>query len=621
MAFNQQSWGRMSGAANNVVVTLQSGTFVGAPNLFTYISATDTLAIIEASGYFNSLFPEINIGDLIYAVGIDGQNFLTVSQAIQPVQVLVNVVDGNVSGPASATNNDFVLFNGATGKIIKDAGYSIIPGSAGGTGVANTGITMTLGGNVVTAGAITTTGAFAATFNFSNTTNVNFPTSGTLTTTAQTPPSPANSATLVSTAGGVSVWSAPMTDGQLIIGATGGTPIATSLTGGSGITITPGPNSITITNVSTGTVSSVGLSSTTGIIVGSSPVTTAGTITADLTGSVGGNNLLYNPSFQLWQRGAGGTATFTTATVNVAPFSADRWQFEAAGSGTPAYVMSQQADVNSGSYFARLQRTAGNTNTAGLYLSQTLMRDMCQGMAGNRLTISFTARCGANYSPTSSLFNASVTTGTGTTDISFLPGGVFTGSATPITNNVTLTTTFQRFSITSISAVGSTVSQAAAYFLMTPVGTAGAADYVDIKDIKLEIGPSQTNFVWVPFAQELARCLPFYWKTFLYANAPAANLGLADAAFIAFVAPVTSAVQTSTPNIRYPVAMRASPTITLYSSNTTGAQVYNQSRGAAFTSTTTINPSANGVTITANAPAATVVGDYCSIHVTASAEP
>lgn len=52
-------------------------------------------------------------------------------------------------------------------------------GAVGGTGVVNTGKTITLGGN------LTTSGAFASTFTMTAATSVTFPTSGTLATTAQ----------------------------------------------------------------------------------------------------------------------------------------------------------------------------------------------------------------------------------------------------------------------------------------------------------------------------------------------------------------------------------------------------------------------------------------------------
>ena len=55
---------------------------------------------------------------------------------------------------------------------------SLIAGQYGGTGVANTGKTITLGGN------LTTSGAFASTFTMSAATTVTFPTTGTLATLA-----------------------------------------------------------------------------------------------------------------------------------------------------------------------------------------------------------------------------------------------------------------------------------------------------------------------------------------------------------------------------------------------------------------------------------------------------
>lgn len=68
----------------------------------------------------------------------------------------------------------------------------------------------------------------------------------------------ANSAALVTTAAGVPVLSGTMTNGQLIIGSTGATPTAATLTQGSGVTITNGAGTITISATGTGgTVTSV----------------------------------------------------------------------------------------------------------------------------------------------------------------------------------------------------------------------------------------------------------------------------------------------------------------------------------------------------------------------------
>lgn len=63
----------------------------------------------------------------------------------------------------------------------------------------------------------------------------------------------ANSAVLVTSNAGVPALSSTMTDGQIIIGSTGATPVAASLTAGTGITITPGAGSITIAASGSGT--------------------------------------------------------------------------------------------------------------------------------------------------------------------------------------------------------------------------------------------------------------------------------------------------------------------------------------------------------------------------------
>ncbi len=54
---------------------------------------------------------------------------------------------------------------------------------------------------------------------------------------------------------GASALSAiPLTNGQIVIGATSGPPLAASLSAGTGITITPGANSITIASTATGVI-------------------------------------------------------------------------------------------------------------------------------------------------------------------------------------------------------------------------------------------------------------------------------------------------------------------------------------------------------------------------------
>jgi hypothetical protein len=62
----------------------------------------------------------------------------------------------------------------------------------------------------------------------------------------------ANSASLVTNSTGVPAWSGTMTNGQVIIGSTGATPTAATLSAGTGVSITNGAASITISSVGGG---------------------------------------------------------------------------------------------------------------------------------------------------------------------------------------------------------------------------------------------------------------------------------------------------------------------------------------------------------------------------------
>ena len=62
----------------------------------------------------------------------------------------------------------------------------------------------------------------------------------------------ANSAVFVTTSAGVPGWSGTMTNGQIIIGNTSGTPTAATISAGSGITVTNGSGTITIASSTSG---------------------------------------------------------------------------------------------------------------------------------------------------------------------------------------------------------------------------------------------------------------------------------------------------------------------------------------------------------------------------------
>ena len=101
--------------------------------------------------------------------------------------ITVSMLDSGVISFNTSSNQVFtVAESGATtlGTITTGTwNGTIIAGQYGGTGVNNTGRTITLGGNISTANSFTTSGNFATTLTTTAATNVTLPTSGTLMTT------------------------------------------------------------------------------------------------------------------------------------------------------------------------------------------------------------------------------------------------------------------------------------------------------------------------------------------------------------------------------------------------------------------------------------------------------
>lgn len=93
------------------------------------------------------------------------------------------VITGTLSTTGNTAITGNLTFNTATAGAWNG---SVISGQYGGTGVNNSGKTITLGGNINTANSLMTSGNFAANLIFTAATNITFPTTGTLATIAGT---------------------------------------------------------------------------------------------------------------------------------------------------------------------------------------------------------------------------------------------------------------------------------------------------------------------------------------------------------------------------------------------------------------------------------------------------
>lgn len=257
-------------------------------------------------------------------------------------------------------------------------------------------------------------------------------------------------------------------------------------------------------------------------------------------------NYVDNGGFTIWQRGTSFAASGTAA------YTADRWEtYQVTG----PHTVSRQTGGNS-QYCIRVARDAAATNVNIIYLDQSKESDDVRHLAGAQVTLSFRARSGANFSAASAHLVSRISTGTGTDENRLTAG--YTGGVDQEQNNV-LTTSFQTFTHTVTLAAGAAEVSVSFYF--TPVGTAGAADYVEIEQVKLERGETATAFEHESIADTLARCQRYYQNTSFYSAVTQKRRGSAGATGAEYHW------------VEFPAPMRTTATVTLSSitnTNTTG---------------------------------------------------
>src|SRR5258706_2315740 len=273
-----------------------------------------------------------------------------------------------------------------------------------------------------------------------------------------------------------------------------------------------------------------------------------------------------NGGFEVWQRGAGASATFAVSATSTA-YTADRWYLNT--NANQACTVAAVAGLVNGSRLAcKVQRNNGQTGVGVPVFGFPLDTDECAMIQGKIVTISFTAKAGANWSPAGGLLVITLSCGTGT-PVKFVVG--YIGGNFPINAlNAPLTTTPTRFSFVS-SAVPTNTTQAEIDFSWVPVGTAGADDSFTVDDVQMEVESAATPFERTPFEKSMLGCKRHYAKTFAYGTAPAQNAGVVGA-LGANTQVVTADVSW---NWNFPVSMRVNPTITTYNPSAANSSARN----------------------------------------------
>jgi hypothetical protein len=261
--------------------------------------------------------------------------------------------------------------------------------------------------------------------------------------------------------------------------------------------------------------------------------------------SIAGKNAVINGGMDIWQRG-----TSVAIAASASGYTTDRW-FYAVGANQ-ASTISRQATGDTTNlptiqYCARVQRNSGQTGGGGVGFDCSIESVNSIPFAGQTITFSFYARRGANYSASSNLLNAQVLSGTGT-DQNVQAG--FTGSATVISQNATLTTTWQRFTYTGTVAASAT--QLGIRFITTWAGTAGAADFFEVTGVQVEAGSTATPFETATgtIQGELAACMRYYYL-----------LVRGNSGYIPFANGYQFSSTQVTGVTPFPVAMRTAPTL------------------------------------------------------------
>jgi hypothetical protein len=213
-----------------------------------------------------------------------------------------------------------------------------------------------------------------------------------------------------------------------------------------------------------------------------------------------GKNAIINGGFDVWQRGTSFTATGV--------YTADRWYTGTnSGQTLTRQTTSDTTNLPTIQYCMRAQRNNATSNTNLVGISQSIETSNSIRFAGQAVTLSFYARKGANLSGT---VTATLYSGTGTDQRRDFGAG-FTGEATVATSSPSLTTGWVRYTLAG--TVAATATELAALIYFTPVGTAGAADYIEVTGVQLEIG-TVTTFARTGsgIQGELAACQRYYFR-------------------------------------------------------------------------------------------------------------
>jgi hypothetical protein len=265
-----------------------------------------------------------------------------------------------------------------------------------------------------------------------------------------------------------------------------------------------------------------------------------------------GCNALLNSNFDFWQRGT------SLSSGTGGRYCADRWRNDSAGStyttSQQAFTLGQTSVPNEPVYFHRTVVTS--VANAANYCRLAQRVESVRSFAGKAVVVSFWAKADASKSIAVELVQ------------SFGTGGSPSADVTAVASKVSLTTSWQKFTVTttlgSISGktLGSNGDDYLAFNLWFDAGSNFNANTntlgqqsgtFDIAQAQLEPGAVATSFEQRPISYETMLCSRYFYLSDLVKSA--ANI-------VARTVNYSSASQTVYLSFILPQMMRASPSMT-----------------------------------------------------------
>jgi hypothetical protein len=308
-------------------------------------------------------------------------------------------------------------------------------------------------------------------------------------------------------------------------------------------------------------------------------------------------NRIINGNMYIAQRGTSATVTAgtTVPTASTGYPCVDRWFVYSTGANVTA------AQVAGATNNKNLLQVTGAASVTAVGIGQRIEQLNSYDLAGQTCTLSVNI---ANSLLTTVTWTASYATTADTF------GTIGTPTKTQIaTGTFTVTSTLTQYTANiAVPAAATTGIE-----ILFTVGAQISGTW-QIGNAQLEVGTVATPFERRQFGQEVALCQRYFAKTFPLTVAPASNTSNYYGAMC------TSAASTLaygfTVNWRFPVEMRATPTLTTYNpyavgSGFTGSGSGNLAVNVSITDTTSVALRSSD---------AAVVGGFYAVNATASAE-